>query len=108
MKSHPDTQFSIVRQSRNGAINQLKTELTVAEKGKNTGILELTLESYSPHTAIKVLNEIANIYVRQNVEHKSAESQKTLAFLEKQLPILKEQLEAANNVLMIIRTARVL
>lgn len=99
LKSHPDTQFSIVRQSRNGAINQLKTELTVAEKGKNTGILELTLESYSPHTAIKVLNEIANIYVRQNVEHKSAESQKTLAFLEKQLPILKEQLEAANNVL---------
>ena len=99
LKSRPDTQFSIIRQSKSSAINQLKRDLTVSEKGKNTGILELTMESYSPSSAVKVLNEIANIYVQQNVEHKSAESQKTLAFLEKQLPILKEQLEAANNIL---------
>lgn len=99
LKSRPNTQFSLIRQSSSRAIRQLKTDLTVAEKSKNTGILELTLESYSPGSAVMVLNEIANIYVQQNVEHKSAESQKTLAFLEKQLPILKEQLEAANNIL---------
>ena len=99
LKSRPETQFSIIRQSGNRAINQLKNDLTVIEKTKNTGILEMTLESHSPSSAVKVLNEIANIYVQQNVEHKSAESQKTLVFLEKQLPILKEQLEAANNIL---------
>jgi tyrosine-protein kinase Etk/Wzc len=99
LKSRPNTQFSIIRQSRSSAINQLKRDLAVREKGKNTGILEMALESHSRSSAVKVLNEIANIYVRQNVEHKSAESQKTLAFLEKQLPILKEQLEAANNIL---------
>jgi len=65
----------------------------------NPGILELTLESNSPDYAVRVLNEIANIYVQQNVENKSAESQKTLEFLEKQLPVLKDQLEAATNVL---------
>ncbi|MBA2482913.1 MAG: chain-length determining protein, partial [Nitrosomonas sp.] len=99
LKSRPDTQFSIIRQSASSAINQLKNNLAVREKGKNTAILELTLESHSPDYAVKVLNEIVNIYVQQSVEHKSAESQKTLAFLEKQLPILKEQLEAASNIL---------
>jgi tyrosine-protein kinase Etk/Wzc len=99
LKSRPETEFVIMRQSKNNAIDQLRLGLTVREKGKNTGILEMALESYSPDSAVKVLNEIANIYVQQNVEHKSAESQKTLVFLEKQLPILKEQLEAANNIL---------
>lgn len=99
LKSRPNTQFSIIRQSRSRAISQLNSDLAVTERGKNTGVLELTLESYSPDAAVKVLNEIANIYLQQNVEHKSAESQKTLAFLEKQLPIVKEQLEAATNVL---------
>lgn len=52
-------------------------------------MLELTVESSLPDTAVSILNEIANIYVQQNVDQKSAESQKTLEFLEKQLPILK-------------------
>lgn len=99
LKSRPNTHFSVIRKSRSRAISQLNSDLAVTERGRNTGVLELTLESYSPGSAVKVLNEIANIYLQQNVEHKSAESQKTLAFLEKQLPIVKEQLEAANNVL---------
>jgi tyrosine-protein kinase Etk/Wzc len=99
LKSRPDTQFLIIRQSKSKAIDQLRRNLTVAEKGRNTGILEMTLESHNRNSAVKVLNEVANIYVQQNVEHKSAESQKTLVFLEKQLPILKEELEAANNIL---------
>jgi tyrosine-protein kinase Etk/Wzc len=99
LKSRPETQFTIIRQSSSSAISQLKGSLAIREQDANSGLLELTLESSSPSSAVKVLNEIANIYVQQNVEHKSAESQKTLAFLEKQLPILKEQLEAANNIL---------
>lgn len=99
LKARPGTQFTLMRQSGNNAIHQLRSGLTVSEKGKSTGILELTLESSSPDHAVRVLNEIANIYVQQNVENKSAESQKTLEFLEQQLPMLKEQMESATNVL---------
>ncbi|PSJ17964.1 polysaccharide biosynthesis tyrosine autokinase [Nitrosomonas supralitoralis] len=99
LKARPGTQFSLKRQSGNSAIRQLRDNLTVSEKGKNTGILELTLESHRADQAVRVLNEIANIYVQQNVEYKSAESQKTLEFLDKQLPILKDQMEAATRVL---------
>lgn len=99
LKSRPDTQFILMRLSEDTAISQLNQKLTATEKGKLTGILELTFESTSPDLAVQALNEVANIYVRQNVEQKSAEAQKTLEFLEKQLPQLKEQLEAATTAL---------
>lgn len=99
LRARPGTQFILMRQSENNAIHQLRNVLTVSEKGKGTGILELTLESHSADHAVRVLNEIANIYVQQNVEYKSAESQKTLEFLDKQLPILKDQMETATSIL---------
>lgn len=92
LKAQPGTQFILVRQSSNNAISQIKKNLTVSEKGKNTGIIELTLESDNAADAVRILNKIADIYVQQNIELKSAESQKTLEFIEKQLPILKEQM----------------
>jgi tyrosine-protein kinase Etk/Wzc len=42
-----------------------------------------------------VLDDILNTYVRQNVERRSAEAEKTLAFLETQLPALKTQVDSA-------------
>ncbi|MFA5923098.1 MAG: polysaccharide biosynthesis tyrosine autokinase [Methylococcaceae bacterium] len=104
LKSRPDTQFTLMRQSEGKAIDLLKENITATEKGKKTGILELTMESTSPDSALQSLNEVANIYVRQNVEQKSAEAQKTLEFLEKQLPILKGQLETATTALNDYRT----
>ena len=104
LKSRPETQFIVTRQTEGDAISELQETLTVVEKGKDTGILELTMKSTNPKSAVQTLNEIANIYVRQNVEQKSAEAQKTLEFLDKQLPLLKEQLETATNALSEYRT----
>jgi tyrosine-protein kinase Etk/Wzc len=43
-----------------------------------------------------VLDEILNTYVRQNVERRSAEAEKTLKFLDaRSLPALKVQVDAA-------------
>ena len=99
LKSRPDTHFIIMRQNEDDAVGKLKKSLTVAEKGKETGILQLNMQSTSPDLAFQALNQIANIYIRQNIEQKSAEAQKTLGFLEKQLPLLKEQLDAATTAL---------
>ena len=104
LKSRPDTQFVVTRLSMGKTLDQFTDTLTVVEKGKESGILALTLEANSPDSAMQTLNEIANIYIRQNVEQKSAEAQKTLEFLDKQLPQLKEQLEAATTALNDYRT----
>jgi tyrosine-protein kinase Etk/Wzc len=104
LRSQPGTEFTVMRQSESNTISQLKKALQASEKGKLTRIIELTLESGSPEAAVQVLNEIVNIYMRQNVEQKSAEAQKKLEFLERQMPMLKEQLDAATNALNAFRS----
>ena len=106
LKSRPDTQFTVMRLSENNAIDQLKEKLLIAEKGKLTRILELTLEANNPQSAVQILNEIVNIYIRQNVEKKSAEAQKTLEFMEKQMPLLKDRLAEATTALNDYRTRK--
>ena len=106
LKSRPDTQFTVMRLSENNAIGQLKEKLLIAEKGKLTRILELTLEANKPQSAVQVLNEIVNIYIRQNVEKKSEEAQKTLEFMEKQMPLLKDRLAEATTALNDYRTRK--
>lgn len=99
LNSRPETNFIISRKSHVDAIEEIMKNFTVGEKGKGTGIIGVTLESASPAMAKQILNEIANIYVRLNVEQKSAEAQNTLEFLDKQLPMIKNQLEAATTAL---------
>ncbi len=99
LKARPGTAFNLSRKSHLDAIDDIFENLSVAEKGKLTGILDLKMESESPFFAMKILNEIANIYVQMNVEQKSSEAQNTLEFLDKQLPMIKNQLEAATTAL---------
>ncbi len=54
-----------------------------------------TPDADHPHPPL--LNEIGRLYVRQNVERKAAEAQKTLAFLDVQLPQFKEQLDQSEE-----------
>jgi tyrosine-protein kinase Etk/Wzc len=106
LKARSDTQFSIIRQSESNAITQLKSNLQVAEKTKLSRILELTMEATSPESTVRILNEIINIFIRQNVEQKSAEAQQTLEFLKKQMPLLKEQLDMSTGALNEYRTRK--
>ncbi len=93
--ARPGTQFKLTKRRRSDVIDQLIEELKVAEKGKKTGIIVMTLDGPDPVRTAAVLDAVSTSYLRQNVERKSAEAAKTLEFLESQLPILKSNLEAA-------------
>ncbi|ASC88713.1 hypothetical protein CDA60_01230, partial [Pseudomonas fragi] len=45
------------------------------------------------------LNEIARLYVQQNIERTSAEAAQSLGFLKDQLPQVRKDLEKAENAL---------
>ncbi len=104
LKARQDTEFSIMRQSESNAIEQFKLNFHAAEKGKQTKIIELTYESSNKKLAVSVLNELVNVYVQQSADHKAAEAQSSLAFLEKQLPLVKEQLDTATTALSLFRS----
>ncbi|WP_288421198.1 polysaccharide biosynthesis tyrosine autokinase [uncultured Acinetobacter sp.] len=75
------------------AVNQFNSIYSVAEKGKTTGVIGLNYLGQDPEHITQVLNNVLNVYHEQNIERKSLESKQTLAFLEKQLPELRKQLE---------------
>lgn len=97
--ANPGTRFTITRSPRLTSILEYQKNLDVSERGKESGIIGLALESSEPNLAIKTLNEIAKLYVRQNVERTSAEAAQSLEFLKEQLPQVRRDLEKAETAL---------
>ena len=97
LNARPGTEFLLSRKDRLNTILGLQAAIGASEKGKDSGIINLSLQSTQPNYAKKVLDKVAAIYVRRNVERNSAEAQKSLEFLEVQLPEIKKQLEYAEQ-----------
>jgi tyrosine-protein kinase Etk/Wzc len=95
LNARPGTRFILIKNYRLSTILDLQREIGAAEKGKKSGIINLSYQNQTPQHAETVLNEIAEIYVRQNVERNSAEAKKSLDFLRVQLPKIKTDLEQA-------------
>lgn len=97
LSAKPGAQFLLSSSSRLTTIEKLQNAMAIAEKGKQSGIIGITLEGTNPKLTSSILNEIGREYVRQNVERKSEEAEKSLTFLDKQLPDLKHQLEQSET-----------
>lgn len=91
------SQFVLRRLPRSAAIAKLQEKLVITERGKQSGVIGVSLEGVSPVTTAAILNEIGNAYVDQNVRRKAAEAEKSLTFLEQQLPQIKHQVETAET-----------
>ena len=99
MRAEEGEKFLITQQNPLMAVRNLSKSLAVSEKGKQTGIIGVSYSHRYADRAAAILNTIANTYVRQNVEMRSAEAEKTLEFLEEQLPGVKAKLDSAEKVL---------
>jgi tyrosine-protein kinase Etk/Wzc len=93
----PGAEFYITRRSHLAVTEQMQGSLKIIELGRQSGVLRATLEGTSPERITKILNEVGTLYVRQNTERKAAEAEKSLTFLNTQLPQLKKQLEASED-----------
>lgn len=81
------------------AFQGLSQNLNVAEKSRQTGILEISLKGPQRKEIENILNNITQNYFLQNVARNSEEAEKSLVFLEKHLPDVKEQLNIAEEEL---------
>lgn len=97
LSANEGTNFSIIRLSPEAAIKKMRLGFSVKERGKKSGILEASLIGPDAANIVSVLDEIMNTYVRQNVDLRSAEAEKTLKFIETQLPALKKEMDAAES-----------
>ena len=91
--------FALIQGSPLKAGRGLSGALSVSEKGKKTGIISVRYSHRYPDRAASILNTVAKTYLRQNIEMRTAEAEKTLGFLESQLPGVKAKLDSAEKVL---------
>ena len=92
-------EFSVVKQSEFDAIQWLQQNLSVSERGKQTGILQLSFSGEDKTLIKEILNDVSQNYFLQNVERNSAEAEKSLAFLQGHLPNIKTELTASEDTL---------
>ncbi|MFS1909697.1 polysaccharide biosynthesis tyrosine autokinase [Vibrio sp. 10N.286.48.B7] len=92
-------EFVIGQVARIDAINRLKAMLRVTEEGRQTGILKLSMEGEDKAELVRLLNDISQNYFLQNVARQSAEAEKSLTFLQNQLPSIKAKLTETEDLL---------
>ncbi len=96
----PGAQFFLSRLREQTVVDAIQKALGVNEMGKQSGIVEVTLQGDDPVQVSAVLNGIGYEYARQNLAHDTEQAKNALALLDQRLPLLKSELqrsEAAYN-----------
>ncbi|EIK51652.1 tyrosine-protein kinase [Stutzerimonas stutzeri TS44] len=97
--ARPGTTFTVIKNRTYNTTESYQQRLSAAEHGKQSGIVNVTLEDTDPEEAVRVLEEVAQRYVQQNVARNAAEATQSLEFLNEQVPAVRKQLEAAQTAL---------
>ncbi|WP_336185609.1 polysaccharide biosynthesis tyrosine autokinase [Klebsiella grimontii] len=93
------TKYDISSISRLKAITELQKSFSVVDQGKDTGILALTLTGKDPVLIKKIIDNISENYLAQNIARQAAQDQKSLEFLNNQLPQVRNDLDNAEDKL---------
>ncbi len=95
LQAWPGSGFALIRSSRLAAIGSVQSSLSVAEIGKQSGVIAATLKGADAGHVYQLMTEIAREYMAQNSARRTEEADKSLAYLNQRLPELKQQLEQA-------------
>ncbi|MDG6275070.1 polysaccharide biosynthesis tyrosine autokinase [Glaesserella parasuis] len=99
LEAKPGQLFKIKKNDVLLAINSLQKQISVTESGKQTGIIEISINGENKAQIKKIVKSVSENYLLQNIVRDSAEASKSLEFLSKQLPELKARLaESENNL----------
>lgn len=99
LNANPGTYFDVRKGNPLAAIQRLRENLEVVERGKDSGIIALSYENTDPALAEEVLKTITSTYLRQNVDRNSAEAKNRLQFVNEQLPKVRADLSRAQAAL---------
>ena len=99
LHANPGMHFDVTRLNSLVILDQMKNDITAVEQGRDSGVIALRYSNADPILAKRVLENISNTYVHQNVARNSAEAAKRLTFVKAQLPKVRQELEKAQNAL---------
>lgn len=92
-----NVRFSLLKRTETQMIQNLQSRFRVSQRGRDTGILELSLEGGNREELRRSLDAIANVYLVQNINRQAAEAESRLEFLEEQTPVIQDDLNSAES-----------
>ncbi|MFZ5222540.1 polysaccharide biosynthesis tyrosine autokinase [Enterobacter cloacae] len=94
-----DTVFILRKHNEYSVIDEIKNNIAVDGKSGGNGMLHLSMTGTDPVMISKILETISHNYLAQDVERKSEEASKSLAFVNEQLLQIKNNLVTAETKL---------
>lgn len=77
------------------ATTSLQGSVKILPMQRNQDLVRLVHEGPNPKLSIKILDAVADTYLKKNINNKSEQAQRTLRFLEEQLPTQEASLTKA-------------
>lgn len=104
LTANPGTEFYFSKLSTESLADNFANQLSIVDlgqvyKGDKTGVLQVYLSGPNPNIVVDLLNTIAETTVIKDMERKSLEAEKTLLFLNEQLPQIKKSLNVTEDKL---------
>ncbi|SEP81876.1 polysaccharide biosynthesis tyrosine autokinase [Basfia succiniciproducens] len=102
LKGSSGKRFSLKKMEKSDVlelVEALQKAVTADEKGKQTGVIELTFKGEDPEYIQKVLHSITQSYLEHSTARNSAEASNSLSFLQKRLPEVRDRLTKSENEL---------
>lgn len=93
----PGAQFALVRHDRLETIEALQRKLEVELRGKQSNVIGAALEGSDPARLASLVDAIGRAYLRQNSASRAGEAAQRAAVIERELPGLRRELEAAED-----------
>jgi tyrosine-protein kinase Etk/Wzc len=103
--ARPGTEFFVTRASQLEAGQAFGAGMQVAEKGKDTGIVQISYSGSQPIFITEVANAVAASYLKQRTERAQEEANRMLTFLNNELPRVRNELRASETALAQYQTA---
>ena len=91
------TQFEVSDNAWLKTVQNVRADLSVSEVGRQSGIIRINYQNVDADIAEATVNEIAKIYVDQNIRRLSAEAENSLNFMREQIPFVQRDLERAET-----------
>jgi tyrosine-protein kinase Etk/Wzc len=89
--------FALVRRDRLDTIETLQRRLAVELRGKQSNVIGVLLAGSDPARLAALLDAIGRAYMVQNSTSRAGEAAQRSAVIERELPRLQQELEAAEN-----------
>lgn len=89
---------TVTKQSVQITTDAINSNLSVVERGEQTGIVKLSMTGPNQQQVSLILKEIILSYIDQNQTRGSEETTKTIKFMETQIPALKKKLEDSEAI----------